>query len=271
MNRGDSAHQTERPPVSAGTGDGRLPHPFTLTWRDGLFLHWPVDPDELRPHVPEPLSLDTRDGRAWISILPFVNANAGLRMTPKFLRYTAPELNVRTCVTFRGDPALYFFSVDVDSVVIAALVGRYTRLPVTRARMHVSRVEGATTYEGNQVSFSSTRESATEPIGRFAVNYQPTEAVTFAEPDSRLAWLTERRRFYAPDGSRRRSESTVLIGEVAHAPWPLQPAEATVHENTLFAANGLPEPVDEPIAQYCPELTMTASIPRRIRANRAGG
>ncbi|WP_254864542.1 YqjF family protein [Halovivax gelatinilyticus] len=261
MPRG-TVRERSRPPTSAERASGRFPHPFAFTWRDGLFLHWPIDPDELRPHVPEPLTLDTWNGRAWVSVLPFVLARAGLRMTPKMLRMTAPELNVRTYVTCRGDPGLYFFSVDVDSAAVATVAGRLTRLPVSRARMHVSRVEGSSDYEGNRVSFSSTRESADEPPARLAVNYEPDEALSFVEPDSRDAWLTERRRFYAPDG---RGVGNVLVGEVAHAPWPLQSASVTLSDNTLFAANGLPEPDGDPIARYCPELAMTASIPRRVR------
>lgn len=271
--RGNSARETERPPASAERGTGRLPHPFALTWRDGLFLHWPVDPDVLRPHVPDPLTLDTWDGQAWVSVVPFVLTKAGLRYTPRALRYTAPELNVRTYVTYDGDPGLYFFSVDVASPAIATIAGRFTRLPVRRARMHVSRIEGAAAHEGNQVSFASTRESADEPAAHFAVTYEPDEPLTFAEPGTRAAWLTERRRFYAPSERDRRraslqSESRgidILVGEFAHAPWPLQSASVTLHENTLFAANRLPAPETEPIAQYCPELRMTAAIPRRIR------
>ncbi|AGB17271.1 hypothetical protein Halru_2696 [Halovivax ruber XH-70] len=280
MSRGDSVRETDRLPVSAGGPIGRLPHPFTLTWRDGLFLHWPVDSDVLRPHIPDPLALDTWRGRAWVSVVPFVASNAGIRYTPRFLRYTTAELNVRTYVTYRGEPGLYFFGVDVDSAAIASVVGRFTRLPVRCARMHVSRTEGTAPHGGNSVSFASTRDGTTEPgvrsgpdepgtsAARFAVTYEPDDAITFAEPGTRAEWLTDRRRFYAPDGARTARTTrrpNVFVGEIAHAPWPLQSAAATLHENTLFAAYDLPAPEAEPIAQYCPELRMTASIPRRVR------
>lgn len=238
--------------MSAEGARGRIPHPFALTWRDGCFLHWPVDPDELRPRIPDPLELDTRDGRAWIGVLPFVAAKAGLRGTPRLLRWSVPEINVRTYVTYRGDPGLFFVSIDIDSAALANGIGRFSRLPVRRARMHVSRTD-------DRVSFASARESADEPPARFAASYSPAGEATFPEPGTLAAWLTERRRFYAP------ANGDVLAAEVAHAPWPLRPANVTLHENTMVAANRLPPPTDGPIAHFCDELPMTASVPRRLR------
>lgn len=229
------------------------PHVASMTWRDGLFTHWPVDPDELRPHVPDPLTLETRDGRAWLSVLPFVLANVGLRGTPSITRLAFPELNVRTYVRYRGDPGLFFFSIDVDSSLVAATIGRTTRLPVYDANMRV----GAT--EENHVAFASERRGTGSDVpARFAATYRPDGEVFTTEPDTLEHWLTARRRFYAP------TASGVLAGEIAHEPWPLQPADVTIHENTMLEANGLPAPTGDPIVHYADELSMTGSIPRRL-------
>lgn len=222
-----------------------------MTWRDGLFVHWPVEPDRLRPHVPDRLTLETRDGRAWLSVLPFVLTEVGLRGTPAVTRLAFPELNVRTYVRYRGDPGLYFFSIDVDNALVAATVGRTTRLPVYRARMRV----GAT--EENRVAFESER-AGSGPTARFAATYRPDGAVFTADPGTLAYWLAERRRFYAPDSGG------VLTGEVAHDPWPLQPAAVTIHENTLLEVAGLPTPTGDPVVHYADELSMTGSIPRRL-------
>ncbi len=226
-----------------------------MTWRDGLFVHWPVDPDELRPHVPSQLTLETRDGRAWLSVVPFVLTNVGLRGTPSIARLAFAELNVRTYVRYRGDPGLFFFSIDVGSPLIAAAVGRTTRLPVYRARMRV----GAT--ENDHVAFASERTASKTEGGapaRFAATYRPDGEVFTAEPDSLDYWLTARRRFYAPESDG------ILSGEISHDPWPLQPAAVTIGENTMFEAANLPQPTSECIAHYCKELDMTGSIPRRL-------
>lgn len=245
-------------PVRWSFADGsspNAPHVVSMTWRDGLFVHWPVDPDRLRPHVPDRLTLETRDGRAWLSVLPFVLTKVGLRGTPSVMRLAFPELNVRTYVRYRGDPGLYFFNIDVDNALVAATVGRTTRLPVSRARMRV----GAT--ERNHVTFESerVRRKGDGPPARFAATYRPDGEGFTADPGTLAYWLAERRRFYAPD------PTGVLTGEIAHDPWPLQPAAVTIHENTLLEAAGLPMPTGDPVVHYADELSMTGSVPRRLR------
>ncbi|AXR79485.1 YqjF family protein [Natrarchaeobaculum sulfurireducens] len=230
------------------------PHIASMTWRDGLFAHWPIEPDALRPHVPRALTLETRDGSAWVSVLPFVLVNAGLRGTPSVTRLAFPELDVRTYVRYRGDPGLFFFSIDVGNSLVAGTVARTTRLPVQYARMRVGS-------GGEGVGFSSTRDARPferDALARFEATYEPVDDSVQPEPGTLEHWLVERRRFYAP------TDGGLLAGEFAHDPWPLQPADVTIHENTMFEANGLPTPIEEPIVHYCGELEMTGSIPRRV-------
>lgn len=253
MTRSQRAERARRRTRTPTTDAPLMPHLVSMTWRDGLFAHYPIDPEELRPSVPEPLELDTWGGKAWIGVLPFVLAKAGLRGSPSIARRTFPELNVRTYVRFEGDPGLFFFSIDVDSPTVAATVGRLTRLPVHRAKMHVSG-------DGDRVAFSSSRVARDGSSARFSATYEPDGEVFHPEPDSFPYWTTARRRLYAPEEA-----GGVLTAEISHAPWPLQPATATISENTLFAANDLPEPIGEPVTHFCGELAMTGSIFRRLR------
>ncbi|QRV17171.1 DUF2071 domain-containing protein [Haloterrigena salifodinae] len=238
------------------------PHVASMTWRDGSFVNWPVDADALRPHVPDQLTLETRDGDAWLSVLPFVLTKVGIRGAPPFTRTAVAELNVRTYVRYRGDPGLFFFSIDVGSPLIAAIVGRTTRLPVYHAHMRVSADSG-------DVLFSSTRSQTAAgarprfdedaPRARFDATYRPDGDVFRPEPDTLAHWLVERRRLYAAE------DRGVLTGEIAHERWPLRPGEVTINENTMFEVNDLPEPTGDPVVYYCDELPMTGSIPRRLR------
>ena len=50
-----------------------------MRWEDLLFLHWPVEPDVVRPHLPGGLELDTYDGRAWLGVVPFTMASTRFR------------------------------------------------------------------------------------------------------------------------------------------------------------------------------------------------
>lgn len=52
------------------------------TWNDVLFAHWPVDPSILRDKVPSVLELDTYNGMAWISVLPFMLMDLRARFLP---------------------------------------------------------------------------------------------------------------------------------------------------------------------------------------------
>ena len=222
-----------------------------MAWRDGLFVHWPFEPDRLRPHVPDALELDTRDGRAWVGLLPFVLADAGFRYSPRVTRLTFPELNFRTYVRYDGLPGLYFFSIDVANPAIPTLVETTTRLPCYYADMDVDA-------DGSSVDFTSVRKHPGEPRAHFDVAYRPDGEVFNADPGTLDYWLVERRRMYDPVGN------DVLYADIAHDRWPLQPADATIRENTLFETSGLPVPDDEPRFRYSEKLAMTGSIPRWI-------
>src|SRR5215211_4746531 len=100
------------------------------TWKQLLFAHWRVDPEELRRVVPSPLELDLREGAAWIGITPFVVSALRLRRTPPLpVGSHFPELNVRAYVRFGGKPGIYFLSLDASSSLAIAAARRAYRLP----------------------------------------------------------------------------------------------------------------------------------------------
>lgn len=234
------------------------PHPFSMTWRAGLFAHWPFDPEVVRPLVPEPLELDTYDGQAWISVLPFVLADVGVRGSPAFAGLRFPELNVRTYVRLDGASGLYFFAVDVDQSVVARLVRATTRLPC-------HDLDAAVRVRGDEVEFEAVRRgdrgSRATPA-HFAATYRPDGEVFRAAPGTLDHWLAERRRMYDPTGRG------VFYAEIAHDRWPLQRAEATINRNTTFEATDLPQPETDPSFRYADRLSMTGSVPRIVRAGR---
>ena len=231
----------------------RLPHPFSLTWRDGAFCHWPMDPDRIRPRVPEPFEIDTYNGRAWVSILPFVLTRAGLRATPSVARRTFPELNCRTYVRYGGHIGLYFFSIDMASRTLASVARRTTGISCFHARQRVGGTD-------DEISFWSDRypfDTGTNPA-RFAARYGPTGPMFRPDPNSLLEFLTERRLFFSINRGR------VLVGAVDHDPWPLREATVEIATNTMFEAADLPIPDEEPRSYYCDRLEMTGSVIQRV-------
>src|SRR5689334_2210914 len=73
-------------------------------WRDLTFLHFSIDANELKPLLPEGLTVDTFPDeagreRAWIGLVPFWMKDIRLRGLPAVPGLSAfPESNVRTYV-----------------------------------------------------------------------------------------------------------------------------------------------------------------------------
>ena len=88
-------------------------------WLKLTFLHWPYEPDVIRPLIPKQLTLDTFDGAAWIGLVPFLIS--GLR--PPWMPVlpwisTFPETNVRTYVRGpNGDRGVWFFTLEADRLL----------------------------------------------------------------------------------------------------------------------------------------------------------
>src|SRR5687767_9839758 len=66
-------------------------------WDTLTFLHWAYDPDEVAPLLPRGLEPDLYQGRAWVSLTPFVMTDVRLPGTPPIPGLsTFGEANVRT-------------------------------------------------------------------------------------------------------------------------------------------------------------------------------
>src|SRR5215212_11794563 len=120
----------------------RPPGPWVLvqTWHDLLFLHWPVAPEILQPHLPPGLTLDTRDGLAWIAVLPFWMSGIRLRGCPPMpCTSSFPEINVRTYVHDAERPAVYFMSLDADNLLGTAIARATYHLPYSHSRITLTQ------------------------------------------------------------------------------------------------------------------------------------
>ncbi|HJT68744.1 MAG TPA: DUF2071 domain-containing protein, partial [Terriglobales bacterium] len=136
-------------------------------WNDLLFAHWPVSPEVLRPLVPSVLPLDAFNGQCWVAVTPFHMTGVRARWTPAIPGLSAlPELNVRTYVTYKGKPGVFFFSLDAGSL-LAAFGARLTyHLPYFFAQMKVSDENGWIEYqcERSQIAEFRGRYRAVAPI-----------------------------------------------------------------------------------------------------------
>jgi len=223
----------------------------SMEWRDVLVASWPVEPEVVADRLPDGIDVDTFDGRAWLSAVPFVMADVRPAGVPAALGLTFGELNLRTYVTGDAGPGIYFFNLDANDRLGVAVARALFRLPYYRAEMHVART-------GDAVEFRSHRTHEGVPDLDFDATYEPLGDPTTADPGTLESFLLERYRFYAAGRSR------LFCGEVAHEPWRLTHADATFRENDLFAANGFETPDSVPHLVYSPGVDVTAERVRVV-------
>lgn len=224
-----------------------------MQWTELAFLHWPVDPAPLRRLLPSGLELDTRDGDAWLGVVPFRMRRTRVRWLPPLPTTSEfPELNVRTYVRCGDRAGVWFFSLDATSRLAVAGARATFGLPYFRADMVVEQ-------RGGLVSYVSTRTDRRGPPARFAAGYCSGGASRTAEPGSLEHFLTERYCLFASSARGR-----LRCGEIAHAPWQLQPASVQLGECDMTRLLGIAVPDHAPFALCAEPQTVAAWSPRPV-------
>ena len=195
------------------------------TWHDLLFAHWPVPIALLRSQIPASLEIDTFDGAAWLAVVPFRMSGVRLRGTPSIPWLSSfPELNVRTYVKCDGKPGVWFFSLDAANAIAVQIARLWFHLPYFRAAMQIRK-------RGEWFDYSSVRKHRGAPPAELSIKYRPIAPPQSSTPGTLEHFLTERYCLYTTNSSGR-----LIRGEIHHAPWPLQLAEAEFAENTMASA-----------------------------------
>lgn len=207
-------------------------------WDYMLFLHWPVSEKLLSSHIPTAFSLDLFQGRAWISIVPFLARNTRLHGLPPFPFYHSYlELNIRTYVTYNGVPGIYFFSLGADKWPIVIGAGAASFLPYHHAQMKMS-------VQNNTVYFQSECLRSRKMPEMFRASYSPSSPVFLPEEGALDWWLLERYCFWVQKGSQ------VFRGDIHHNRWRVTEAACVIYDHT--APSFLPDHAlsDKPLAHF---------------------
>lgn len=183
-------------------------------WSELLFLHWEVNPDEIKATLPPGLYPDLHQGKAWIGLVPFYMKNIRPRFLPavpgisNFL-----EMNVRTYVHDDfGRPGVWFYSLDANQSLAVTVAQKFFHLPYHRADMS-AKVEEET------IHYSCTRRSI--PGETTSFSYSPGAPLPTPEPGSLEYFLVERYYLFA----HHEQEMKNIIGQVHHSPYPLVEAK----------------------------------------------
>lgn len=230
----------------------RHPWVMRMTWSKLLFAHWPVAASTVARLLPPGITLDTREGTAWVGVVPFVMSQVAPRCLPsipglsRFL-----ELNVRTYVVCDGKPGVWFFSLDAENPVAVRVARRVFCLPYMDARMSLG-----TAAEGS-IEYRSERTHRGEPFASFDASYLSTGDRFRARVGTLEHWLTARYCLYSAD-----CQGQIYRGEIDHAPWILSQAKCEVRQNSLGEPFGL-SLGGEPHLLYADPLKVRAWYPTR--------
>jgi len=169
-------------------------------WHDVIMLHWKADTALIRKMVPQELELDTFNGNAWISIIPFTVRNLHPRGLPKIKALSHfHEINVRTYVTYKGIPGIYFFSLEASKQMPVIAARLTTGLPYVKS--DIWREEGM--YSGSSQKYGF----------QFYINYKLGDPLI--NKDNLDTWLADRFRLYV------KTSGHISAIDIHHHPWPL--------------------------------------------------
>lgn len=208
---------------------------MTQALHDLLFLHWSIDPAELRNYIPEELELDLYDNRAWLGIVLFKVRRTRVRFLPP-IPGTANflEVNVRTYVTYKKRSGVYFFSLDTNSKLAVEIASSAGFLPYRRAQMAADNNKGTIMFH------SRTTEAL--PIERIAVRYKVKEEE--AVSTNLEKWLTERYCLWTKAGKR------LFRVDIEHEPWNLKYVTGEIQEIKMAQYLGKDFESEPPMAHY---------------------
>jgi uncharacterized protein YqjF (DUF2071 family) len=167
-------------------------------WKNILFLHYEVNPEELQKLVPYPI--DLYQGKGVVSIVPFIMNRIRFPFLPSVPGLSKLfELNLRTYVRVNNRPAVYFFTLDSNHLIAVLIARLGFSLPYRYKSMDISKTKN---YRLESVDLSLNAEIGNEIID-----------------DEFQQWTTER---YALITKRFGND---MWGVVEHEKWKLQSAK----------------------------------------------
>ncbi|HDH02855.1 MAG TPA: DUF2071 domain-containing protein [Actinobacteria bacterium] len=217
-------------------------------WRDLTFLHWDYDPERVQSVLPDRLTVETWDDRAWVGVVPF-RMKVRLPRGP-YIPWVSyfPETNCRTYVTGpNGEVGVWFFSLEAARLpaVIAGRLGY--GVWYHWAKMSVDQQDGSWEYRSRRRWPGPGPESTASVVVGKAI--EPADVTPFQH------YLTARWNLF---GVRR---GQLTFARASHEPWPLHEAIVAPWSDDLISAAGLLTPARAPIALWSPGVNVAIGRP----------
>ena len=195
-------------------------------WAPAVFIHYAVDPTTLQPLVPFPL--DLHDGRAFVSVVAFVQHDlrpkVGGRVSALLSRPLAnhPFCNVRTYVLVDGEPGIYFLTEWIPNRFAVLLGPPLYGLPYRLGNIRYN-IADANDLRGDVRAAGTFRFRASARAGA-----TPDVAVA----DSLTEFLVERYTAFTVRGK------TPMRFRIWHEPWLHVPVDVDVEDDSLLDTTG---------------------------------
>ncbi len=172
-------------------------------WNHVLFLNWKVDPSSIQGQIPFPL--DLYDGKAVVSIVPFLMDRIRFPFTPVIPGLSRLwELNLRTYVKVNGIPGVYFFCLDTPNILGNWIAQNFFRLPY-----RFSRIESS--VKNMDYNFESKGKDYLLNINANILSDKTTNPFQ--------KWVTERYHLFLEKNGKS------WRGDVIHEPWQVHSAK----------------------------------------------
>jgi uncharacterized protein YqjF (DUF2071 family) len=224
------------------------PGTMVQRWNDLAFISWPYVAADVERLLPPGLEVDTFDGAAWVSLVPFrlTVRPPGLPAAPWASRFS--EVNVRTYVRDpNGRRAIWFLSLDASRLGAVLAARRSYRLPYMWAHTTIERA-------GAQLRYAGRRRW---PEAGAAWDLAVDVGGEMTGVDDLHRFLTARWRLVSPRPLALPARSIGFVTTtVDHPPWPLRHARLMEGRETLLAAAGLPGPNEAPVTAFSPGVTV---------------
>jgi hypothetical protein len=219
------------------------------TWQHLLFVHWSFALEEVRPLVPPELELDPWEGRLFVGAVPFLMKDIRLARLPRFTATDFLETNLRTYVLHRGEPGVFFFSLEASSALAVRAARWGWGLPYFDAEMSCETgADGVTDYRTTRAKTGAALHA----------RFKPGEALGPSAPGTLEHFLLERYYLFT------KWRGAIWKGHVHHVPYPAHRAEVLSLTQTLTTAAGLPAHDPRPATvHYSPGVEVEVFGPHR--------
>lgn len=188
---------------------------LTAEWNNLINITYAVDPELLQAHLPEGLSLDIIDGKAFVSLVAFEFNEVRLKGIKIPFHNRFPEINLRFYVNRNGKRGVVFIKEFVPKYFVALVANRIYNEPYHAIPMKVRteiKKEGIVSEHDFQYEDASFNVSVTTGPKSFIPESNSTEHY-FKEHEI---------------GFGRDKKGKTLSYEVKHPVWEIFPVEKYV-------------------------------------------